>query len=51
MISSLNFQQIFNMKDLGAEKYILGMAIRREKENKNLWLIKIDYGLTMDVHV
>jgi hypothetical protein len=28
----------FDMKDLGAAKFILGMEIRRDRENINFWL-------------
>jgi hypothetical protein len=28
----------FDMKDLGAVKYVIGMEIRRDKENINIWL-------------
>jgi len=28
----------FEMKDLGAARYILGMEIRRDKTNRKLWL-------------
>ena len=33
----------FDMKDLGAAKYILGMKTKREKENKKLWLSQSKY--------
>jgi hypothetical protein len=28
----------FNMKDLGATNFILGMDIKRDRETRNLWL-------------
>ena len=28
----------FNMKDLGAANYILGMEIKRDQENRKIWL-------------
>lgn len=33
----------FNMKDLGVAKYILGMEIKRDKANRNLWLSQSKY--------
>lgn len=45
MISKLKSQLAakFEMKDLGAEKYILGMEIRRDRVNKKLWLGQSKY--------
>jgi hypothetical protein len=37
-------------KDFGDEKYILGMKIRRDRENKNLWLIHSKYVNSMLQH-
>lgn len=34
---------IFEMKDFGAEKNILGMEIRRDHENGKLWLSQSKY--------
>jgi hypothetical protein len=33
----------FDMKDLGVAKYILGMEIKRDRENKKLWLSESKY--------
>lgn len=33
----------FEMKDLGAAKYILGMEIKRDRSKRKLWLSKRKY--------
>jgi hypothetical protein len=33
----------FNLKDLGASNFILGMEIKRDRENKKLWLNQRKY--------
>eukprot|EP00253_Pinus_taeda_P028595 PITA_28595 len=37
----------FNMKDLGAANYILGMEIKRDRERRKLWLNKRKYVETI----
>ena len=37
----------FNMKDLGAANYILGMEIKRDQENRKLWLNQRKYVETI----
>jgi hypothetical protein len=37
----------FDMKDLGAGNFILGMEIKRDQENRKLWLNKRKYVETM----
>jgi hypothetical protein len=37
----------FDMKDLAAANYILGMEIKRDRENKNLWLSQSKYVNSM----
>jgi hypothetical protein len=33
----------FDMKDLGVENFILSMEVKRDRENKKLWLNKMKY--------
>ena len=33
----------FNMKDIGAANYILGMEIKRDREKRKLWLKQRNY--------
>lgn len=35
--------QIFNMKDLGEAKHLLGMAITRDRKAKKIWLDQSTY--------
>jgi hypothetical protein len=46
MISELKSQLVakFEMKDLGATKHILGMEIKRDRLNRNLWLGQSKYA-------
>jgi hypothetical protein len=37
----------FDMKDLGATNFILGMEIKRDRENKKLWLNQRKYVETI----
>ena len=37
----------FNMKDLGAANYILGMEIKRDRANRKLWLNQRKYVETV----
>jgi hypothetical protein len=37
----------FDMKDLGAANFILGMEIKRDQANRKLWLNKRKYVETM----
>jgi hypothetical protein len=38
-----HFSSKFYMKDLGATNFILGMEIKRDQENKKLWLNQRKY--------
>jgi uncharacterized protein (DUF2249 family) len=38
-----HFSSKFDMKDLGAANFILGMEIKRDHENKKLWLNQRKY--------
>lgn len=49
MIKELKGQlsSIFDMKDLGAAKYILGMEINKDRVNRKLWLSQKKYVNTI----
>jgi len=48
-ISELKFQLLgaFEMKDVGAARYIMGMEIRRDQGNRKLWLSQTKYVNTI----
>jgi hypothetical protein len=40
----------FDMKDLGAMKFIMGMEIKRDRETRNIWLNQKKYIETILKH-